>query len=40
MQIVYLLISIMGARFKYYAAWSLGMVGVHASGLTFNPKVN
>jgi hypothetical protein len=40
MQIVYLLVSIAGARFKYYAAWSLGMVSVHATGLTYNPKID
>lgn len=34
----YLLISIMGARFKYYSAWSLGMVGFNATGLTYNPE--
>lgn len=30
----------MGARFKYYAAWSLGMVAMNATGLTYNPKVD
>jgi hypothetical protein len=29
----------MGVRFKYYLAWSLGMIGMNASGLTSNPKV-
>lgn len=40
MQIFYLIVSITGARFKYYAAWSLGMVAVHATGLTNNPKID
>lgn len=39
-QIVYLLISIIGARFKYYSAWSLGMISMNASGITHNPKYN
>jgi hypothetical protein len=29
----------MGVRFKYYLAWSLGMIGMNASGLTYNPKI-
>lgn len=37
-QSVYLLIAIIGARFKYYSAWSLGMIGVNATGITYNPK--
>lgn len=38
MQIAYLLISIMATRFKYYAAWSLGMIAMHATGFTYNPQ--
>ena len=37
-QAAYLLISIIGARFKYYSAWSLGMLSMNASGITHNPK--
>jgi len=40
MQSAYLLVSIMGCRFKYYAAWSLGMVAMNSTGLTYNPKVD
>lgn len=38
MQAVYLLVSIVGTRFKYYTAWSVGMVALHATGFTFNPR--
>lgn len=40
MKSVYLLVSIMGCRFKYYSAWSLGMMAMNASGITYNPKVD
>lgn len=40
MQAAYLLISIIGLRFKYYTAWSLGMVSMHATGFTTNPKID
>jgi hypothetical protein len=26
-----------GVRFKYYLAWSLGMMGMNATGITYNP---
>lgn len=38
MQTAYLLITIMATRFKYYAAWSIGMVGMHATGFTYHPQ--
>jgi hypothetical protein len=25
-------------RFKYYTAWSLGMISMNASGITYNPQ--
>lgn len=28
----------MAVRFKYYSAWSLGMVAMNATGLTYNPE--
>lgn len=28
----------MATRFKYYAAWSLGMIAMHATGFTYNPQ--
>lgn len=35
-----MLISIIGTRFRYYTVWGIGMLGVHATGLTYNPKKN
>ena len=40
MQAAYLLISMIGVRFKYYTAWSLGMVAMHATGFTTNPQTD
>ena len=39
-QTLYLLVAIIGVRFKYYSAWSLGMIGMNASGITYNPIKN
>lgn len=39
-QSVYLLVCIIGARFKYYSVWSLGMISVNATGITYNPVKN
>ena len=29
-------IAIFAFRFKYYSAWSLGMLGMNATGITYN----
>lgn len=34
------MVSIVGVRFKYYSAWSLGMVSMNATGITYNPKLD
>lgn len=36
----YMMVSIVGVRFKYYSAWSLGMVSMNATGITYNPKLD
>lgn len=35
-----MMIAIFGFRFKYYSAWSLGMIGMNVTGITFNPDIN
>lgn len=34
-QLLYIMIMMQGVRMKYYAIWSLSMVGVKASGLSY-----
>ncbi len=34
-QFLYLLLTLIIFRFKFYTAWSLGMLGMHASGITY-----
>jgi len=29
-------VAIFAFRFKYYSAWSLGMLGMNATGITYN----
>lgn len=31
-------LSIFAFRFKYYTAWSLGMIGMNATGITYNGR--
>jgi hypothetical protein len=33
-------LAIFAFRFKYYSVWSLGMVGMNAIGITYNPKID
>ena len=33
-----MIIAIFAFRFKYYSAWSLGILGMNAIGITYNPK--
>jgi hypothetical protein len=35
-KIGYLVVSIFAFRFKYYSAWSLGMISMNATGITYN----
>lgn len=35
-KILYMSIAIFVFRFKYYSAWSLGMLGMNATGITYN----
>lgn len=35
-KIAYMSIAIFAFRFKYYSAWSLGMLGMNATGITYN----
>ncbi len=37
-KIIYMTVAIFAFRFKYYSAWSLGMLGMNATGITYNPK--
>ncbi len=37
-KIVYLTIAIFAFRFKYYSAWSLGMLSMNATGITYLPE--
>lgn len=35
-KIFYMSVAIFAFRYKYYSAWSLGMLGMNATGITFN----
>lgn len=35
-KVVYMTLAIFAFRFKYYSAWSLGMLGMNATGITYN----
>jgi len=39
-KVLYLTVAILGVKFRYYSAWSLGMVGMNAIGITYNPEIN
>ena len=34
-QFVYIMVMMQGVRMKYYAIWSLSMVGIKGSGLSY-----
>jgi hypothetical protein len=35
-KLLYMTVAIFAFRFKYYSAWSLGMLGMNATGITYN----
>ncbi len=39
-KMLYMSLAIFAFRFKYYAAWSLGMVSMNATGITYNVEKN
>ena len=37
-KILYMTVAIFAFRFKYYSAWSLGMLSMNATGITYNAE--